>query len=122
MTVEFGNGKICYIVIPTNDVAASARFYETVFGWTTKIRENGDIAFDDGVGQVSGTWVLGRKPAEDHTGLDLSIMVDDIEATLKLIASHGCVITQPVGADYPELTAHFRDPGGNLIGLYQHRG
>jgi hypothetical protein len=26
---------------------------------------------------------------------------------------------QPLGADAPELTARFRDPGGNVIGLYQ---
>jgi hypothetical protein len=28
---------------------------------------------------------------------------------------------QPVGADAPEITARFTDPGGNVIGLYQHR-
>jgi hypothetical protein len=26
---------------------------------------------------------------------------------------------QPMGADAPEITARFRDPGGNIIGLYQ---
>ncbi len=26
---------------------------------------------------------------------------------------------QPIGADAPEITARFRDPGGNVIGLYQ---
>jgi hypothetical protein len=26
---------------------------------------------------------------------------------------------QPIGADAPEITARFRDPGGNMIGLYQ---
>jgi catechol 2,3-dioxygenase-like lactoylglutathione lyase family enzyme len=26
------------------------------------------------------------------------------------------------GADAPEITARFRDPGGNIIGLYQQRG
>jgi len=25
-----------------------------------------------------------------------------------------------VGADLPNVTARFLDPGGNLIGLYQH--
>jgi hypothetical protein len=27
---------------------------------------------------------------------------------------------QPIGADAPEITARFRDPGGNVIGLYQN--
>ena len=25
----------------------------------------------------------------------------------------------PIGADAPEVTARFRDPAGNIIGLYQ---
>jgi hypothetical protein len=29
------------------------------------------------------------------------------------------VIVQPIGVDAPEMTARFRDPGGNVIGLYQ---
>ena len=31
-------------------------------------------------------------------------------------------VVQPIGADHPEITARFRDPGGNVIGLYQERG
>jgi hypothetical protein len=26
---------------------------------------------------------------------------------------------QPIGADLPEITARFRDPAGNVFGLYQ---
>jgi hypothetical protein len=29
------------------------------------------------------------------------------------------VIVRPIGADAPEITARFRDPGGNIVGLYQ---
>jgi hypothetical protein len=28
-------------------------------------------------------------------------------------------MVQPIGADAPEITARFRDPGGNVMGLYQ---
>jgi len=34
-------------------------------------------------------------------------------------AALGGEIVQPVGVDAPELTARFRDPGGNIIGLYE---
>ncbi len=61
--LTLGNGKVCYIEIPAIDVNASVSFYREVFGWRTRTRGNGSIAFDDGVGQVSGTWVPGRKPA-----------------------------------------------------------
>jgi len=46
-------------------------------------------------------------------------MVDSVAATLDAIAADGCEIVQPIGADAPEITARFRDPGGNVIGLYQ---
>jgi len=45
--------------------------------------------------------------------------VDTIAATIEANITHGGEIVQPVGADAPEITARFRDPGGNVIGLYQ---
>lgn len=47
------------------------------------------------------------------------IMVDSVAETIDAIIAHGCEIAQPIGADAPEVTARFCDPGGNLIGLYQ---
>ena len=114
----YGNGKICYIEIPANDVNVSSAFYEKVFGWNLRRRSNGQIAFDDGVGQVSGTWVLGRKPATDP-GLLVYIMVDSVADTVNAVVANGCRIVQPIGADAPEITARFSDPAGNVVGLYQ---
>jgi uncharacterized protein len=114
----FANGKICYIEIPATDIARSAEFYGQVFGWPTRQRGDGRTAFDDGVGQVSGAWVLGR-PAASIPGLLLYVMVDSVAATVDLIVANGGEIVQAVGADAPEITARFRDPAGNLIGLYQ---
>ena len=54
---QYANGKICYIGLPSADIAISAAFYNAVFGWQTRRRSNGTTAFDDGVGEVSGTWV-----------------------------------------------------------------
>jgi uncharacterized protein len=116
-----GNGKICYIEMPSVDEKASGEFYKKVFGWNVRTRGDGSTAFDDGVGQVSGTWVLGRKPF-DGTGLTIHIMVDDIEASMKLVAESGGTITHGVGKHAPEITAEFRDPSGNVFGLFQERG
>jgi len=49
-------------------------------------------------------------------------MVDSVAATVDAIVAHGGEITQPIGADAPEITARFRDPGGNVLGLYQQPG
>jgi predicted enzyme related to lactoylglutathione lyase len=118
MTPTLGTGKICYIEMPASDIQRSAKFYEQVFGWRTRRRGDGAIAFDDGVGEVSGTWVIGR-PAAATPGLLIYIMVDSVAATIDSIVAHGGEIVQPIGADSPEITARFRDPAGNVIGLYQ---
>jgi uncharacterized protein len=120
MPPTFGNGKICYIEIPATDIARSADFYQRVFGWSVRRRGDGSTAFDDGVGEVSGTWILGRPPAS-VPGLMVHIMVDSMDATLDLVAANGGEIVQPVGADAPEITAKFRDPAGNVLAVYQHR-
>ena len=118
MTATLGNGKICYLEIPTADMSRSIQFYQTVFGW--RIRRRGDVtmAFDDGVGEVSGAWGTGRTPS-GVPGLLLYIMVDNVSATVDAINAQGGRIVQPVGVDAPELTARFADPDGNVLGLYQ---
>jgi hypothetical protein len=115
----FGNGKICYVEIPAVDIQKSTAFYQAVFGWQTRTRGNGSVAFDDGVGQVSGTWVRGRKPATEP-GLMVYIMVDDAVATIEAIIAHGGKLVQPIGKDAPEITARFSDLAGNVMGLYQN--
>lgn len=115
MPPTLSNGKICYIEIPALDVQRSAEFYEKVFGWG--LRKRGDGA-DDTTGQVSGTWITGRPPATS-SGLLIYIMVDSVAATINSVTGHGGELVQPVGADAPEITARFRDPAGNVIGLYQ---
>jgi uncharacterized protein len=112
------NGKICYIELPATDIRRSAEFYKEVFGWRVRQRGDGTTAFDDTTGEVSGAWVLGRPPAVSP-GLLFYIMVDSVRACVEAIVAHGCEIVQPIGVDAPEITARFRDPGGNIIGLYQ---
>jgi hypothetical protein len=114
----YGNGKICYIEMPAADIARSSAFYESVFGWQLRKRGDGSTAFDDGVGQVSGTWTTRLKPATGP-GLLIYIMVDSVAKTLESVVAHGGEIVQPIGMDAPEITARFRDPGGNVVGLYQ---
>jgi uncharacterized protein len=118
MPPTLANGKICYIEMPATDIARSADFYRQVFGWTIRKRGDGSTAFDDTTGEVSGTWVLGRPPAA-KPGLLFYIMVDSVAAIIGAVVAHGGEIVQSIGEDAPEITARFRDPGGNVIGLYQ---
>ena len=120
MEPTLGTGKICYIEIPSLDVAGSAEFYRAVFGWNIRKRGDGNTSVDDGVGQVSGVWVLGRR-AFAGDGLTIHIMVDDIEDAMRLVKENGGAIVQGMGTHAPEITATFRDPSGNVFGLYQEQ-
>jgi len=111
------HGKICYIELPADDVQRSADFYAAVFGWSIRRRGDGRLAFDDATGEVSGTWVQGRQPATP--GLLVYVMVDSVAEVMESVRAHGGEIVQEIGGDAPEITARFRDPGGNVIGLYQ---
>jgi hypothetical protein len=115
---DYGNGKICYLEIPATDIARSADFYSKTFGWKTRTRGDGATAFDDTVNQVSGSWVLNRPP-QSGPGILVYIMVDDAEASVQAIAANGGEIIQQIGADAPEITARFKDPAGNVFGIYQ---
>ncbi len=108
-------------LLPRNardDAAKSAELYSNVFGWNIRKRGDGATAFDDTTGEVSGAWVIGR-PASPAPGLLFYIMVDSVEAAVKSLVAAGGTIVQPLGVDAPEITARFRDPGGNIIGLSQ---
>jgi uncharacterized protein len=118
MPPTLGHGKICYIEIPAVDIARSAEFYKQVFGWNVRKRGDGALAFDDGVGQVSGTWVTGRPPS-DNPGLLFYVMVNSVAQALDSVLKNGGEIVQPLYPESKEIIARFRDPGGNVIGLYQ---
>ena len=115
------DGKLCYIEIPSRDIDVSAAFYTTVFGWKVRVRGDGQRAFDDTTGAVSGTWVVNRPPSREP-GMLVYIMVDDMDATLRKLAEAGGRVVMPKTAINPtagDAFATFLDPAGNLLGLYQ---
>src|SRR3979411_1618877 len=118
---KYRTGKICYIELPASDVQQSAAFYRRAFGWHIRKRGDGSIAFDDTVNEVSGTWVLGR-PVAAQPGLMIYIMVGSAAAAVEAAGSAGGEIVKPVDPKAREVVATFRDPAGNLIGLYQQPG
>jgi uncharacterized glyoxalase superfamily protein PhnB/predicted enzyme related to lactoylglutathione lyase len=116
-----GRPRWCYLEIPAVDVHQSASFYEKAFGWNIRNRDTNRPSFDDATGDVSGAWVTGRTIAR-LPGLLPYIWIDSIEATLSQVAAQGGLIVEASHPDEGASTsriATFRDPAGNLIGLYQ---
>jgi hypothetical protein len=118
---NYRTGKICYIEIPAIDISESAQFYRQAFGWHIRQRTDGSTAFEDTTGEVSGTWVLGRPPLT-NPGLLVFIMVASAATSIEAIIAAGGMIVQPVNPDEHEIYAHFRDPVGNILGIYQQPG
>jgi uncharacterized protein len=118
MPQTLAHGKVAYIEIPAVDIQASADFYARVFGWKLGKRGDGSTSFDDPTGEVRGTWVVGRA-ATSAPGLLVYIMVDNIAEALEAVTRYGGEALQPIDTDTLQLIGRFRDPGGNVMGLYQ---
>jgi predicted enzyme related to lactoylglutathione lyase len=109
-----------HLEIPVADVLESATFYERVFGWETRDQDTDHAGFVDPGAGLAGTWVAqpaGR--AGDEVLFDLH--VEDIEGTMARVWGHGGEVVEPphLDAEGGQWVAAFRDPAGNLIGLYQ---
>jgi predicted enzyme related to lactoylglutathione lyase len=121
MSVDTGvarHGHVSYLEIPAVDAERSAAFYEAVFGWAIRRRDNGQPSFDDQSGALSGSWVTGRAVSREP-GLLPYIYVDGIDQAIARIATSGGAVVKP---PYPEgdlWVATFRDPAGNLMGVWQ---
>lgn len=112
--------RLCYMEVPAADPHRAAEFYEKVFGWNIRHRATPRPSFDDASG-VSGAWVKGRKVLSEP-GLLPYIWVDSLEATTALVRRAGGEIVEEAHPDQPGSSARialFRDPEGNLMGLYQ---
>lgn len=113
----FRVGGISYVRIPAVDPPRSAAFYEAVLSW--RLRSEGeDPSFEDGTGHVIGHFMTDPKVAGE-AGVRPYIFVERVAETLdKVIAQGGEVVEAP----YPEgdlCVATFRDPAGNVIGVWQ---
>lgn len=117
----FAHGRLSYIQIPATDVRESAKFYADIFGW--KIRGGSDehLSFTDATGDMIGAWVTDRALSREP-GILPYIYVHDIVAIVERIKAAGGEIVKTV---YPEgdlWVATFRDPAGNVIGVWQLAG
>ncbi len=117
---------ICHIEIPTTDLARSKEFYEDVFGWTVQIVEDGaygifTVPKSDGEGaSASGGFEPGHEPVREARGVLLYLECEDVTARLAKIEAAGgeTVETKTKISDEHGFLGHFRDPSGNLMGVW----
>jgi predicted enzyme related to lactoylglutathione lyase len=116
------HGAIRWIDIPATDVDASAKFYEQAFGWKITRSETWPSypMFMDSEDYVGGGFDAKHKPSEEP-GVLIFIHVDSIENALKDVEAAGGEVVRKKALIHKEVgwRATFRDPGGNLIALWE---
>jgi predicted enzyme related to lactoylglutathione lyase len=118
-------GDWCHIDVVAGDRARAQKFYGKVFGWrfedipgadyiNVRTSENGIESGIGGLAQATGA----AAPAPN--GVVPYILAPDMDATIAAVEAAGGEIVIP-RTDVMGMGefAHFRDPDGNLIGLWR---
>jgi uncharacterized protein len=118
-------GDWCHVELLSGDRELAKRFYGEVFGWQfedlpgveyTSVRTSED-GIEAGIGGLAQA--TGKLPPAS-SGFVAYILPDDFDATLAAIERAGGEVVIPrtdvMGMGW---FAHFRDPDGNLIGLWK---
>jgi uncharacterized protein len=116
----FRVGGISYVEIGCRIPSRAADFYEAVFGWA--IRRDGDEpAFTDATGHVIGHFVA-RQVETGEASVRPYVYVEDVDETLQAVIGHGGEIDMPPRPEGTLRVATFRDPEGNLLGVWTRGG
>jgi uncharacterized glyoxalase superfamily protein PhnB len=113
------------VSLNVDDVAASARFLTTHFGFTEEMSADGFVSLarqDTGVSVVflrRGMDMLPEDQRHDHAGgLILAFEVDDLEGELARLQAEGVTVTMPLRSEeWGERAFQVRDPNGVIIEL-----
>jgi uncharacterized protein len=113
----FRRGGISYLRVPAEDPRESASFYAGVFGWSVDT-DREDPSFEDGTGHVIGHF-MADLPVAGEAGVLPYVFVESVDETLETVVAQGGEVVRP---PYPEgdlRVATFRDPAGNVVGVWQ---
>lgn len=121
------SGRIVHFELPYEDRERATAFYGELFGWDIQSFAGTDYSIvstgpTGDQGPTEPGFINGGLGAKEGTfdGPRVVIDVDDIDATLSEVESRG---GQTLAARTPVAemgwSAYFRDPEGNVVGLWQ---
>jgi uncharacterized protein len=114
----FGDGRLAYVQIPAINVHQSAAFYANVFGWEPRGGSPSHFSFTDATGDIIGAWVTGHEISKE-LGIGLYIYVHGLDKAIARIKSNGGQMVREPYLEGDVWIATFRDPAGNIIGIWQ---
>ena len=113
--------KVAWFEVVGSDGQQLRDFYGQIFGWNFQMGD--DPSMDYGMTNPGETGIgggVGTSPAGGHAMF--YVEVDDPQETLDRIVAAGGEVAMPV-TELPMVTfAQFRDPEGNLVGLFKGGG
>jgi hypothetical protein len=112
------NGGLSYLEIPATNPTQSAAFYAKVLGWNIHGEDPAAPKFIDQSRSLIGRWTAGRA-APREPGMLPYIYVNQINDVLKRVVENGGQIVKPITPEGNLWIATFRDPAGNILGLWQ---
>jgi len=125
-------GGIGAITLFVEDVAATKRFYQEVFGLPVTFEDDDSVVFDFGntiINLLKSTAARELiEPAEVGAGevgsrLQLTLNVTDVDAQCAELARRGVeMLNGPLDRPWGVRTASFRDPGGHIWEIAQELG
>jgi len=108
------DGKIDYIELPGDDLAATKGFYAAAFGWTFTDYGPAYAAFDNG--GVDGGF---NADPQDRAAAPLVVLFStDLEATEAQVKAAGGTVSRPIFSFPGGRRFHFRDPSGNELAVF----
>src|SRR5438093_12658462 len=122
-------GAIAAITLFVEDLEAAKRFYREVFGLPVAFEDDNSAVFDFGNTIINLLKAAAAReliaPAavasrEAGSRLQLTIQVDDVDATCAELATRGVeLLNGPMDRPWGVRTASFSDPGGHIWEIAQ---
>lgn len=104
---------IDYVELPGGDLTATKSFYASAFGWTFQ-------DFGPEYSGIEGAGLDGGFDATTSAGSPPLVILKaaDLEGALARVEAAGGVITAPIFEFPGGRRFHFRDPAGNVLGVW----
>jgi len=117
-------GKIFATTLFVEDLDATKRFYQEVFGLPIAFEDDASAVFDFGntvinlLATTAAPELIAPAPVADPAAgsrFQLTIQVEDVDATCAELARRGVeLLNGPMDRPWGIRTATFRDPGGHI--------
>ena len=117
--------EIAFTAYPVTNLARARRFYEEILGLVRSrmfgTQESGFVEYDIGAGTLSIGNMAAPHWKPSTGGGSVGLEVDDFDAAVKRLRSHGCAFTlEPMETPVCHM-AVVSDPDGNSVTIHKRK-